>query len=257
MKNKTSKAVVLFLLSFILCPLSFTLSYEGVGKDFVWAQLDMGGACDPYPDVHPGILKFTADVTSITIDPARKLLKLDDNEIFSYPFMVLACKSAPRSLTDSEIRRLRLYLISGGTLWIEDCLAARHTAFDRWVRRTVAQVFPDTGIAQMGRDHPVFRSFFLLRSLGGRSIVHASIEGINWGQRTAVIYSRNDLLGVWMKDAFGKPLYPCIPGGEVQRMNGKKLVLNIIMYSLTGSYKLDAVHQPFIMQKLRARDAMP
>jgi hypothetical protein len=28
---------------------------------------------------------------------------------------------------------------------------------------------------------------------------------------------------------------------------------NIIMYALTGTYKQDAVHQPFILDKLRRR----
>ena len=34
----------------------------------------------------------------------------------------------------------------------------------------------------------------------------------------------------------------------------RKLTLNIVMYALTGSYKADAVHQPFILQKMRAEE---
>ena len=49
----------------------------------------------------------------------------------------------------------------------------------------------------------------------------------------------------------GRPLLPCLPGGEPQRHNARKLTLDILMYSLTGSYKSDAVHQPYLLQKMR------
>lgn len=249
--------VKFFFFLFSLCPISLIscpLSASG-GERLAWAQLDMGEACDPYPDAHFGLLRFLSDVTSVSAVQERRFVKLSDDSVFFQPFLVLACKSAPGRLTDEEIRRLRAYLMSGGTLWIEDSLAAKYSVFDRWVRSTLKQVFPDIDIGQLNQNHPVFRSFFLMRSMGGRAIVNNSLEGVNHGNRTAVIYSRNDLLGIWVKDALGNPLYPCVPGGEVQRMNGKKLSLNIIMYILTGSYKLDAVHQPFIMEKLRQRDA--
>ncbi len=231
-------------------------SRYGNGDMFVWVQLDIGDSCDPYPDAHTEVVKFVSGVTSIMTVPERRKISLKDDAVFSYPFAALTCKSMPRQLGDDEIQRLRLYLISGGTIWIDDSMGARHSPFDGWVRSLLKQVLPDADIEQLGQEHPVYRSFFLLRALGGRTMAGGSLEGLKWGHRTAVIYSRNDVLGAWMKDSLGKPLYACIPGGEIQRMNAKKLLLNIIMYSLTGSYKLDAVHQPFIMEKLRQRDAM-
>ena len=82
-------------------------------------------------------------------------------------------------------------------------------------------------------------------------MISGSVAGVDWAGKTVVLYSQNDLLGAWAKDPLGKYLYECVPGGEVQRMEARKLTLNIIMYSLTGSYKADAVHQPFILQKMR------
>ena len=40
------------------------------------------------------------------------------------------------------------------------------------------------------------------------------------------------------------------PGGEAQRWESIKLTLNVIYFSLTGTYKKDAIHQPFIEMKL-------
>ncbi len=79
------------------------------------------------------------------------------------------------------------------------------------------------------------------------------MEGADWGGRTVVFYSKNDLPGVWPVDALGNPLYPCMPGGEEQRRVGKMLSFNIIMYALTGTYKTDAVHQPILLERLRQR----
>ena len=78
------------------------------------------------------------------------------------------------------------------------------------------------------------------------------MEGVDWAGRVAVLYTRDDALGAWAKDALGKPLRACVPGGEAQRELAKRLTLNVVMYSLTGSYKADAVHQAAILDKLRS-----
>jgi hypothetical protein len=123
---------------------------------------------------------------------------------------------------------------------------------DRWVRKTLPQVLPESELAPLPPDHVLYKTFFLLRGPAGRVMTRESLEGVSWSGRTAVIYSREDILGAWAKDALGKPLYSCVPGGEAQRTRAKRLTLNIIMYSLTGSYKADAVHQPYLLQKMRS-----
>jgi len=59
------------------------------------------------------------------------------------------------------------------------------------------------------------------------------------------------VLGAWARDALGHPLKACVPGGEAQRELARRLSLNLLMYSMTGSYKADAVHQAAILEKLR------
>ena len=164
----------------------------------------------------------------------------------------MAARQAPSELDESDARRLRNYLTAGGLLWIEDVSGNAESSFDRWVRRTLPRVLPESELAPLPPDHVVYRTFFLVRAPAGRIMVRGSLEGVSWGGRTAVLYSRNDLLGVWLKDALGQPLYPCQPGGEAQRHNARKLAMNILMYALTGSYKADAVHQPYLLQKMRS-----
>ena len=48
----------------------------------------------------------------------------------------------------------------------------------------------------------------------------------------------------------GRPLYPVIPGGERQRELAYRFGVNLAMYAMTGNYKADQVHIPFILERL-------
>ncbi|MBI4056231.1 MAG: DUF4159 domain-containing protein, partial [Elusimicrobia bacterium] len=118
--------------------------------------------------------------------------------------------------------------------------------------RMLRMTLPDAPLQTLPPHHVLFKTFYLIRTLGGRAMVEPSLQGISWGKRLVVVYSRNDLLGAWIKDNLGNPLFPCIPRGEAQRWDAKKMTVNILFYALTGNYKEDAVHQPYILQKMRA-----
>ncbi len=237
------------LLSLILLEVP---GHAQIGDKFVWSQLQVGEGWDPYPGVHSEILKFVVDTTSVLVIAKRRVLKISDPKLFGSPFVVLAGKEAPPALDVEAVGRLRDYLTSGGFLWIEDTSGIADGPFDAWVRKTLATVLPDADMKPLPKDHVLYKTFFLMRRLGGRIMVSGSVEGVDWAGKTVVVYSRNDLLGAWARDPLGNALFACIPGGEAQRMEAKKLSLNIVMYALTGSYKADAVHQPFILQKMRS-----
>jgi hypothetical protein len=95
----------------------------------------------------------------------------------------------------------------------------------------------------------VYQSFYLINAVAGRQRVNPYLEGITIDDWTPVIYSQNDLSGAWSRDRYGKWLHECAPGGEAQRLSAFKLGINIIVYSLTGDYKKDLVHHPFIRRR--------
>ncbi len=218
---------------------------------FVWTQLRLGPDWNPYPTAPSELLEMLSTVTSVLSSPQPRVLSsLTDPGLFYSPMVVLAGREAPAPLSDPELRALRDYLSAGGLLWIEDASGGPPGSFDRWVRKTLSEALPEAPLAALPPDHVVYKTFFLLRRPGGRAGAEA-LEGVSWDGRTAVIYSRDDLLGVWVKDALGQPAYQCQPGGPAQCQDGRRLALNIVMYALTGSYKADAVHQPYLMQKMR------
>ncbi|HAM34950.1 MAG TPA: hypothetical protein DCP85_03350 [Elusimicrobia bacterium] len=245
-----SLAVVAILAS-ILWPVPATAETQRSDR-FVWTQLKLGPGWDPYPTAPGEIDGLLASVTSVLVEPQRRVITLKDPDIFASPLLILAGREAPAPLDAEEVKRLRGYLSAGGMLWLEDTSGSAASSFDRWVRSTLKDLLPEAELRALESDHVVFKTFFLLRGAAGRVMVRGTLEGVSWGGRAAVVYSRNDLLGAWVKDPLGRPLLPCLPGGEAQRHNARKLTLNIIMYSLTGSYKSDAVHQPYLLQKMRS-----
>lgn len=221
------------------------------GDRFVWTQLKVGPDWDPYPGAPDEVVARLAEITSARVAPQRRVLTPRDPALFSSPFLYLAGIAAPEPLSDEELRRLRQFVSGGGFLWIEDASGGPPGKFDGWTRELVGRLLPEAELKPLPPEHAVFRSYFLLRGASGRARAQAPLEGALWGGRAAILYFRGDALGAWAKDALGRPLKACVPGGEPQREQAKRLTLNAALYALTGSYKSDAVHQAAILEKLK------
>lgn len=111
-------------------------------------------------------------------------------------------------------------------------------------------------------NHVVTKSFYLLRSFpgrwdGGQLWVEASSENANDTHRarvadgvTSIMITSNDFAAAWALDARGRPVYPVVPGGEMQREMAYRSGVNIVMHALTGNYKADQVHVPALLERL-------
>jgi len=238
-----------------VCILFFPFPLRAGG--FSLTELDLGSGCGVMDSSRVEILRALAASTSVDPEPARKTVSLSSPELFEEPFVVLSCYGAPRALDYDEIRSLRLYLASGGTIFANDASGLRRSPFAAWLTRALELALPEAPLKPASREHPLFKSFFMSVAPGGRFDLERDPSAAEYGGRYAVIFSRNDLLGVWPRDAMGRYLYEPSSGGERRRREGEKLTINILIYALTGSYKQDAVHQPYIMQRLRELDAVP
>ena len=221
------------------------------GNRFVFTQLKYDGKWDPYPETWQDILEFMSTTTSLKSEPGRRVISADDDELFSSPFIVILGNGDFPGFNDDERLRLRRYLSNGGMIFAENSSGIMSGDFDTSFRKELTKIFPEKKLSKLPPEHPVYRSFYLLRGVGGRRLTNNFLEGIDIAGRTALIYSQNDLVGAWAKDRLGNYLWECTPGGENQRFEAQKLTQNIIMYSVTGTYKSYAIHQPFIEMKLR------
>ena len=122
---------------------------------------------------------------------------------------------------------------------------------DLKARKEIEAIFEGSKLEVIASTHALFRSFYLVNQVGGTLQRARSLEGVKAGERHGLIWSRNDLLGALLRDPQGNYLYGCYPGGEAQRQETFKLVINVFLYALTGTYKEDIIHSPFIEQKLK------
>jgi hypothetical protein len=216
----------------------------GVGR------LVLPGLKDPRPGALADLIAEVAENTSVdprvdpeAVDPAGPAL-------FDHPWVVLNGDSAFEPLSDEAVANLRLYLREGGFLFIDDASGVDDSAFDRSVRRAMARILPGSDLAPVGRDHAVYRSFFLVYSIEGRIRVKPHLEGIWQGDITPVLYCRNDLLGA-IQTGPGGWAHEVAPGGRRQRTESRKLALNVALFALTGNYKRDVVHVDTLLQRMR------
>jgi len=238
-------AVVLFMCSTLAAA-------GGEQRDrFVFAQLRYGTTCDPYPETWQDIIEFLATTTSVKAVAERRMVSLSDKTLISSPFVAVLGNGEFPVFSGSERETLRRYLSNGGLMFVEDSTGLKNSAFDVSFRTQIAKVFPEAPLKKLPPGHPLYRSYYLIRKVGGRRLNNNYLEGVDMGGRTALVYSQNDLVGAWAKDRFGNYLWECLPGGQEQRFEAQKLTLNIIMYSVTGTYKSDAVHRPYIDMKMR------
>ena len=97
-------------------------------------------------------------------------------------------------------------------------------------------------ITPLRADHALYRSFFLLEKPVGRLAEVDFIEGVDVGKVTPLMLFHNDLSGALERTEDGQDKYAVIPGGDFQRREAVKLVINMIMYALTSNYKHDQAH---------------
>jgi len=85
--------------------------------------------------------------------------------------------------------------------------------------------------------------------VSGRTAVRPFLYGVAVEDLTPAILCPNDLTGAYDGDPVGGYTHPCTPGGERQREMTFRLGVNLVLSALTGNYKKDQVHIPFILKR--------
>lgn len=219
---------------------------------FVFAQIKYrGGDWNPRPlSVRP-LMQELMRRTSIEAALSPHEVSLTDTDLFAYPFLYMAGKYEFEPFTSEEVESLRRFLSYGGFLLADDTLGQPGYGFDKSFRREMKRVFPEKELKRIPSSHSAMRSYYLLRRIGGRLMVSPYLEGITIGNTAPLIYCHNDLGGAWERDHLGSWVYPCTPGGEKQRKDAFHVGINLILYAMTGNYKEDLIHAPFIRKRLQ------
>ncbi|MBU3929142.1 MAG: DUF4159 domain-containing protein [Candidatus Omnitrophota bacterium] len=221
------------------------------GDLFELCIIKKSGGSSPLSSSVEAVLKYLASSTSI--DPPQEAVYLEVGQgIFDYPFLCVTGKGSLPDFTRKETALLAKHLSSGGFLFIDETESYGLDDFYRSVKDFSSGIFPSAALEKIPEDDVIFRSFYLQPKAAGRNSVSPSLYGVRIDGRWVIVYSRNDIFGAWARDESGRFIYSCYPGGEAQRLEAVKITVNIVMYSLTGTYKKDIIHRDFIERKLKS-----
>ena len=219
--------------------------------------LTHGGGSQTKPQAVQQLLWEVSKRTSIRVTENPIELTLEQDNLFYHPLIVWIGVGAVPPFTAEQRLILRRYLRGGGTLFIDDASPHGDDAFHQCVEREMKAIWPKRPWEQLGTDHTIYRSFYLLEYPGGRLDRQRWLEGVTFDDRSPVIYGRNDLFGAFARDDMGAWSEPMVNGGRRQREFAFRLGINLVMYALCLNYKRDQVHVTSILRRRKWRVEPP
>lgn len=187
-----------------------------------------------FHDYPRGERHFTKILSEITTTRTRtqnsNILTLDDPELGKYP---IAYMSEPGYWmpNDAEVVGMRNYLARGGFMIFDDFYGNDWRNFDAQMRK----VLPNTRPIELTVDHPIFDSFYRVKSLdyehpyqpGYKSVFYGYFEDNDPSRRMLAIANyNNDMSEYWEFSDVG--MFPIDLSNEAY-----KLGINYIVYALT------------------------
>jgi hypothetical protein len=112
-----------------------------------------------FPDADRNFLRGVARLSNVRVMPEPIVLRLDDAQIFEYPFLYAleVGRNGGPYFSPAELNNLREYLLRGGFLLIDDFWGTREwQAFES----SFSAVFPEREIIRLPADHEVFRVYY-------------------------------------------------------------------------------------------------
>ena len=146
--KRVSKFVgILFLSVFLpLCAISQTTVKIGVAK------YNGGGDWYGNPTSVPNLVTFCASNLHMNLEYGT--VEVGSPEIFNYTMLHLTGHGNV-VFSNSDVKNLRDYLLSGGFLHIDD-----NYGIDQYIRREMKKVFPDAEFEELPENHPIYNQHY-------------------------------------------------------------------------------------------------
>jgi hypothetical protein len=186
-----------------------------------------------YPTMERNLMAMVGEITSLKPHAvASNIFTFDDPELLKYPVAYL---SEPGYWIPSqrEAAGLQTYLAKGGFLIVDDFMRNEWYNFEAQIRRAI----PGAVIHPLDVSHPVFDSFFRIRSLAMVYPHDANLNAEFFGifedndpaKRLLVVINYNNDIGDYMEHSGGEaPWWPVNVTNEAY-----KLAINYLVYGLS------------------------
>lgn len=197
------------------------------GDKFYIAQLRYGGGGDWYDNraSMPRLQERLAREFGVSPGTERKIVRLTDDDLFSYPVIFMAGHGNV-SFTPEEVARLRAYFERGGFLWASDDYGMSPS-----LRREMKKVLPGQDYVELPFSHPIYQAPYKFPS--GLPKIHEHDGGpprgyaLFLGDRMAFFADTNTDLG----DGLEAPSIHNDPP-EVQEQ-AFRMAVNIVYFAIT------------------------
>jgi len=200
------------------------------------------------------------------LEPGEPMgIDIDNDELSFFPILYWPVRQDAESLSDETLAKIDAFMKQGGLIVFDTRdheSPVSGSGQGSALNRLIGQL-DIPSLEPVPEDHVLTKSFYLMRSFPGRwdgGSLWVEAEPIDEAERSersrrtdgvsSIIITSNDLAGAWALDESNRPIYPTVPGGEVQREMAFRAGVNLVMYALTGNYKADQVHVPALLERL-------
>jgi hypothetical protein len=191
-----------------------------------------------------------AQRTSISAQAESRLVPLTTEDLYALPLLFLPSDRLLPQLASSDAAVLSAWLRTGGTLVIDwQGGGAELDAFRTSVEELVADLVPGAALERVPAGHVLFRSFYRLTYASGRIRLVDDLYAAVVDDRYAVLVSFNDLLSAVERNPGGDYRFDVVPGGQAQREDAVRLLVNIVSYAMCLDYKNDKVHLDYLKSR--------
>jgi hypothetical protein len=195
-------------------------------NDLTVARIKYDGGGDWYGNktTLKNLLRFMSEELKIGTSTGEKTTEITDESFFNYPIAYISGHGNIK-LDDSEVERLRTYLISGGFLFADD-----DYGMDKSFRREMKKVFPELNFVELPFTHPIYNIYYKFPN--GLPKIHEHDGGpprgygLIYNGRLVVFYSFNTDISDGCED-------PEIHNDPPEKHQAAlRMGLNILLYSV-------------------------
>ncbi len=203
------------------------------------------------------------------LEPAEPMgVDIDKDELAFFPILYWPVRADASPLSDETLAKIDAFMKQGGLIVFdtrdhETGFSGTGTGPQAKALNGLIGQLDIPPLEPVPENHVLTKSFYLMRSFPGRwdgGALWVEAEPVDDAERSersrrtdgvsSIVITSNDFAGAWALDEANRPIYPTVPGGEVQREMAFRAGVNIVMYALTGNYKADQVHVPALLERL-------
>lgn len=139
----------------------FLMSQNTYSQGFKVAVLKYSGGGDYYanPTSLPNLVKYANEHINLSINSDVPYVDAGSMDIFNYPFIHMTGHGNV-FFTNSELENIRLYLLGGGFLHIDD-----NYGLDEFIRPEIQKLFPNEQLVELPFNHPIFKQEYTFTGL--------------------------------------------------------------------------------------------